>query len=553
MELTPVLIGEILSGVLFAALVGLLMIGYPVAFSLGGASLLFGLLGHGFGAFDLTLFRSLPSRYFGVMTNEVLVAVPLFVFMGVMLERSKIADVLLTTMGQIFGGLRGGLGYSVIAVGALLAASTGIVGATVVTMGILSLPAMLRVGYDPKLATGIICASGTLGQIIPPSIVLIFIGDILQGANAQAQMAKGNFTPDPVSVGDLFAGAFIPGFVLVGLYMAFVLYKSIVNPQSCPPLKMTPAEKAGLGRRVVIALIPPLFLIVAVLGSILGGIATPTESASVGALGAILLTVIKMAAEKVAGARHPEIVEKELFWFWLLFMGALFVLGGWFGAGGLLSALSAVLLAVSLFVLSQADTRQTFMAVLVAVMRSTMQITSMVFVILLGASVFSLTFRGLGGDAMVEEFLVQMPGGRDGALFVVMLVMFILGFFLDTFEIIFIVVPIAGPILLKMDIDPIWLGVLMGVNLQTSFLTPPFGFSLFYLRGVAPPEVATGHIYRGIIPFVAMQVACMFILWAFPAIATWLPDLIYRSEVVVAAPAPDITTPEVDPTQMDED
>ncbi|HJS30847.1 MAG TPA: TRAP transporter large permease subunit [Alphaproteobacteria bacterium] len=536
--LDPHTIGEILSVVMFLTVIFLLMIGYPVAFSLGGASLLFGFLGHAYGAFDLQLLGALPNRFWGVMNNEVLVAVPLFIFMGVMLERSRIAEVLLTTMGQIFGGLRGGLGYSVIIVGAMLAASTGIVGATVVTMGLLSLPAMLRAGYDPKLATGIICASGTLGQIIPPSTVLIFVGDVLQGANTQAQAEKGNFAPDPVSVGDLFAGAFIPGFLLVGLYIAWVCYRSIVEPASCPPLKMTAQERAGLGRRVVIALIPPIFLIIAVLGSILAGIATPTESASVGALGAILLTVIKMAAEKIAGERHPEIVEKELFWFWIIFMLILGVLVALFHATGLLTALGVVLLAVVGFVAWHRDTRTQFVAMLLVVMRSTMMVTSMVFIILLGASVFSLIFRGLGGDLLVEQFLAQMPGGAAGAVLVVMLIMFILGFFLDTFEIIFIVVPIAGPILLKLDVDPVWLGVIIGVNLQTSFLTPPFGFSLFYLRGVAPPQVTTGHIYRGIIPFVGMQVLCMFLMWNFPRVATWLPDVIYRSGPALTTDAP---------------
>jgi tripartite ATP-independent transporter DctM subunit len=467
-------LGEIIAIAMFLSTILLVMVGFPVAFTLAGTGLMFAVLGNALGVFDFSFLQGLAPRYLGIMTNEVLVAVPLFVFMGVMLERSRIAEELLTTMGQLFGPLRGGLGISVILVGALLAASTGIVGATVVTMGLLSLPAMMRARYDPKLATGIICASGTLGQIIPPSTVLIFIGDLLQGANSAAQAAKGNLAPEPVSVGDLFAGAFIPGFVLVGLYIAWVLFKAASEPESCPALEMSPEERRGLFGRVVHALLPPLVLIVAVLGSILAGVASPTESASVGAVGATLL----------AAAR-----------------------------------------------------RQFSLKVLVEVMRSTMSISSMVFIILFGASVFSLVFRGLGGEKLVTDVLAGMPGGAAGAVFVVMALMFFLGFFLDTFEIIFIVVPITAPALLLLDVDPVWLGVLMGVNLQTSFLTPPFGFSLFYLRGVAPPEVTTTHIYRGIVPFVAAQVVGMLLMWFAPGMATWLPEKIYGGTAGVAAPA----------------
>jgi tripartite ATP-independent transporter DctM subunit len=458
-------IGEILALTMFAATIFVVLIGYPVAFSLAGIALIFAVIGHLFGAFDFVLFTGLASRYFGVMVNEVLVAVPLFIFMGVMLERSRIAEALLETMGQLFGPIRGGLGLSVIAVGALLAASTGIVGATVVTMGLLSLPAMLRAGYDQKLATGIICASGTLGQIIPPSTVLIFMADMLQGANQAAQQAQGNFSPDPVSVGDLFVGAFIPGFVLVGLYMLWVAGKALFQPASAPAIRMDAAQRRDLPRKVVVALLPPLLLIVAVLGSIIWGIASPTESASVGAVGAILLAAMN---------------------------------------------------------------RQLSLSILVEVMRATMKISSLVFIILLGASVFSLVFRGLGGERVVEDVLTSMPGGAAAAVFLVMLVMFILGFFLDTFEIIFIMVPITAPVLLSFEgVDAIWLGVMFGVNLQTSFLTPPFGFSLFYLRGVAPRSVSTGAIYRGIIPFVALQCLCLWLLWEVPALATWLPRWVY--------------------------
>ncbi|ODT65519.1 MAG: C4-dicarboxylate ABC transporter [Pelagibacterium sp. SCN 63-23] len=461
----PVLLGEILSGLMFFGVIGVLMLGFPVAFSLAGTALIFGLVGWWLGVYDPSNFGSLAGRYIGLMTNEVLVAVPLFIFMGVVLERSGIAEQLLLTMGKLFGNLRGGLGLSVIVVGALLAASTGVVGATVVTMGLISLPAMLRAGYDPKLATGVICASGTLGQIIPPSTVLIFMGDMLSGINAQVQMSQGNFAPEPVSVGALFAGAIIPGLLLVGLYAAFMVFKAITDPQSCPATPVPEAEKAGLMREVFTALVPPLLLIVAVLGSILGGIATPTEAASVGSVGAMLLALVRGRLN--------------------------------FG------------------VLRQATI-------------STATITSMVFIILFGAAVFSVVFRMMGGDNLVHEFLSSMPGGAFGAMIIVMLIMFLLGFILDTFEIIFIVIPITAPVLLALGVDPIWLGVMVGVNLQTSFLTPPFGFSLFYLRGVAPASVSTGMIYRGAVPFVILQIIAIVLLFVFPQLITWLPSLLYN-------------------------
>ncbi len=459
-----VLIGEILSGLMFFGVIGMLMLGFPVAFSLAGTSLIFGAIGYYFEVFDFSNLASLAGRYIGFMTNEVLVAVPLFVFMGVMLERSKIAEELLLTMGKLFGNVRGGLGISVILVGALLAASTGVVGATVVTMGLISLPAMLRAGYDPKLASGVICASGTLGQIIPPSTVLIFMADMLAGINSQVQMSKGNFAPTPVSVGDLFAGAFLPGMLLVLLYLGWMVFKAIVDPKSCPATPFGDEEKKGIFKEVITAMLPPLLLIIAVLGSILGGIATPTEAASVGAVGATILAALR----------------------WRL----------------------------SLRVLREAA-------------MSTATITSMIFIILFGASVFSIVFRQMGGDNLVHEFLSGLPGGAMGAMIVVMLIMFVLGFILDTFEIIFIVIPITAPVLLMLGLDPIWLGVMVGVNLQTSFLTPPFGFSLFYLRSVAPNSISTGMIYKGVIPFVCLQVVAIAILFVFPELVTWLPKLLY--------------------------
>ncbi|MCZ4262798.1 TRAP transporter large permease subunit [Limimaricola sp. G21655-S1] len=458
-----VLIGEILSGLMFFGIIGFLMMGFPVAFTLAGVSLMFGLVGWAIGVFDPSNFGSLPSRYIGFMTSEVLVAVPLFIFMGVMLERSRIAEQLLLTMSKLFGNLRGGLGLSVVIVGAMLAASTGVVGATVVTMGLISLPAMLRAGYDPKLATGVICSSGTLGQIIPPSTVLIFMGDMLSGINSQVQMEKGNFAPTPVSVGDLFAGALLPGVLLVGLYSLWIIFKAITDPESCPATPVPAEEKRGLFKEVLVALLPPLLLIMAVLGSILGGVATPTEAASVGAVGAIILAALRWRLS-------PRILHETVV--------------------------------------------------------ATATITSMVFIILFGASVFSIVFRLMGGDNLVHEFLSNLPGGAVAAVIVVMAIMFVLGFILDTFEIIFIVIPITAPILLALDIDPIWLGVLVGMNLQTSFLTPPFGFALFYLRGVAPDSLPTSAIYRGIIPFVLLQVIGIALLFAFPQIVTWLPTVL---------------------------
>ncbi|MGA0345492.1 MAG: TRAP transporter large permease [Alphaproteobacteria bacterium] len=455
---------EYVSLIMFGVTCGVLLLGFPVAFTLAGVSLLFAFCGAVAGVIDLSFFGAVPSRFVGVMTNEVLVAVPLFVFMGVMLERSRIAEQLLETMGLMFGRLRGGLGVSVIAVGAVLAASTGIVGATVVTMGLLSLPSMLKAGYDPKLATGAICASGTLGQVIPPSIVLVLLGDILQGANTQAQLAKGNFAPDPVSVVDLFAGAFIPGLVLVLLYMGWIFFKAVVDPRACPALEADTQHSERLTKRAINVLVPPTLLIFLVLGSILIGAATPTESASVGAVGAMVLAAVR-------GQINLNILRD--------------------------------------------------------VMRSTAQISCMVFVILLGASIFSLTFRAYGGDDLVHQLLNSIPGGAFGAMLAVMALMFVMGFFLDFIEIIFVVVPIVGPVLLGMEINPIWFGVMIAINLQTSFLTPPFGFALFYLRGVAPESVTTIDIYRGVIPFVLIQLIALCIVAYWTELATWLPGEIF--------------------------
>jgi len=427
---------------LFLTVIVVLLAGFPVAFSLGGTALIFAGIGVLTGEFNEALLSGLPNRVFGIMNNVTLVAVPLFVFMGVTLERARIAEELLETLSGLFGSLRGGLGISVTLVGMLLAASTGIVGATVVTMGLLSLPTMLRRGYSPEISAGTICASGTLGQIIPPSIILVMLGDVMTSAYQQAQLEMGIFSPKTVSVGDLFAGALIPGLLLVSLYVLYIVIVAFFRPDTMPAHERGPEESVGF-LQVIRALLPPLTLIFAVLGSILMGVATPTEAAGVGAMGALLLALLR---------------------------------------------------------------RQMTLGRLQEIMQSTLKISSMVFLILIGASIFSLV-----------------------AVLVVMLVMFLLGFVLDFIEITFVVVPIVGPVLLAMGLDPVWLGIMIAINLQTSFLTPPFGFALFYLRGVAPPEITTPQIYRGVIPFVAIQIFALLLLAIFPDLVTWLPNKIYGS------------------------
>ncbi|HZR59493.1 MAG TPA: TRAP transporter large permease subunit [Xanthobacteraceae bacterium] len=459
---------EFLAVAMIAAVCVLLLAGYPVALTLAGTSLIFAIGGAAAGVFHLALLGALPERIFGVMSNDVLLAIPLFVFMGVMLERSQVAEDLLGAMGRLFGGLPGGLGVAVIVVGVLLAAAKGIVGATAVTMGLIALPTMLRHGYDKALAAGTIAATATLAQIFPPATVLVLLGDQLSNSYQAAQLAQGNFAPQTVSVADLFAGALVPGLVLVLLYILYLIAVAIVSPNKSPAIvPVAQGGKSG-GLRTLLhigaVMIAPLALILAVLGSILGGIATPTEAASVGAVGSILLAAVR------AGLRN----------------------------------------------------------LLLSVAVRTTQIVSMIFLILIGATLFSLVFRGLGGDAMVERALTDLPGGVAGAILSVMLALFLLGFVMDAFEIIFVVVPIVAPVLLRMPgVDPVWLGIMMAVNLQTSYMHPPLGPTLFYLRGVAPPEVTTRHIYLGIIPFVLIQLAMLLALWFLPGMATWLPHRLY--------------------------
>ena len=442
---------------LFAAVCVVLMLGFPVALTLAGVSLVFAALGTLAGAFDPSYLVALPARLFGTMTNETLVAVPLFILMGNILERARIAEDLLNNLAQIFGERPGGLGISVVLVGALLAASTGIVGATVVTMGLLSLPTMLRAGYSPSLAAGTICATGTLGQIIPPSIALVLLGDIISSAYQRAQLEVGVLNTATVSVGDLFIGALVPGVILVTCYVLWIAVTGWIAPQNVPPIKTSKVSVMQVAK----VLLPPLGLITLVLGSILVGAATPTEASGVGAIGALVLAILR----------------NEMSWQRLREIG-----------------------------------------------QSTLQVTSMIFLILIGASVFSLVFRGFGGEEMVQEFFHTMDGGPGAAFLLVMVTIFLLGFILDFIEITFVVVPIVGPILLAMGFDPVWLGIMIAVNLQTSFLTPPFGFALFYLRGVASDEVSTGALYRGVIPFVLLQLGLLVILWFFPELISWLPN-----------------------------
>ena len=458
---------EFLPFLLFFAVCALLMVGYPVAITMAGVSLLFAALGGIYEVFDPAYITLIPNRIFGILVNQNLFAVPLFVFMGSMLEKSRIAESLLKNMEILFGDVPGGLGLAVILVGMLLAASTGIVGATVVTLGVLSLPTMLSSGYKPALACGTLCATGTLGQIIPPSICLVLLGEVISNAYQQSQLDAGIFAPNFVSIGDLFAGALLPGLLLVFGYGLYLVLVAIFRPGDAPSRKGLALEQDRKEMFLSIAkgLLPPVFLVLAVLGSILKGIATPTEAASVGAMGSIFLAIIK---------------------------------------------------------------RNLSFNVLQEVSLETMRTTSMIYLILVGATIFSSVFRGFGGEDLIENFLTGLPGGILSATFIVMLFIFFLGFILDFIEITFMVVPLVGPVLLGMGVDPIWLGVMIAINLQTSFLTPPFGFSLFYLRSVVPESVATSEIYRGVAPFIVIQILILLLVAILPGVATWLPSYFGR-------------------------
>ncbi|HBS43076.1 MAG TPA: C4-dicarboxylate ABC transporter [Oceanospirillales bacterium] len=450
--------------ILFLIICVVLMLGFPVAFTLGGVSLLFAGVGLLTGTFDPAFLHAMPNRLYGILTNQILIAVPLFVFMGVMLEKSRIAEQLLRSLGLLFGPVRGGLSLAVVLVGALLAASTGIVGATVVTMGLISLPTMLKNGYSPALAGGTICATGTLGQIIPPSTALIILGEVLSSSYQKAQLDMGIFAPETVSVADLFVGAVIPGLLLVLAYILYIGLVALFRPAAAPAVADREPLSAALLLDLLKGLLPPLLLIVLVLGAILTGKATPTEAAGLGAAGALVLAAL-----------YGQLTLSRL--------------------------------------------KET--------MDSTLKVTSMVFLIFVGAALFSLVFRGFGGEELVQSVFEGLPGGVFTAMLVVMLVIFLLGFILDFIEITFVVVPIVAPVLLAMGVDPVWLGIMIAINLQTSFLTPPFGFSLFYLRGVAPEELTSGRLYKGVVPFILIQLVVLGLLAAFPELATWLPDRIY--------------------------
>ncbi len=509
---------------LVLALIGGILLGYPVSFTLAGVATLFAFLGWVTGSFDMSLLGALAQRVFGLLTNDVLIAIPLFVLMGVVLEKSRIAEELLETMGRLFGKMRGGLGIAVMVVGALLAASTGIVGATVVAMGLIALPTMLRNNYDPSLACGIVCTSGTLGQIIPPSTLLIILTDVMSNAYQQAQYTKGQFTIETISVGQMFAAAIIPGMLLVSVYIVYLLIRAWLSPEVAPALSGEELKQPTI-KEIVNAILPPIFLIVAVLGSILGGIATPSEAASVGAIGALL-----MAGARMGGSGRWMISGTAAFLVLAVIAGfspvrlqrSDAVMANW-----IVGFLCLTLIVLGFTAVYKALVHSARQKILKEILSSTMVVTAMIFATILTASMFSLVFIGLGGEERIEWIIESMPGGPQGALIFCMGLIFILGFFLDFVEISVILLPLVAPSLILMGHDPVWLSILIAINLQTSFLTPPFGFSLFYLRGAAPPEVTTGQIYKGVIPFIILQAVGVTILWFVPGLATFLPKLVF--------------------------
>ena len=514
---------EYLDLAMFAALLAGILLGFPVSFAIAGVAILFAYLGWATGAMDIGLLGAMGQRVFGLLSNQTLIAIPLFIFMGALLEKSGIAEGLLDTMGRLFGKLRGGLGISVVLVGALLAASTGIVGATVVAMGLIALPSMLRAGYDRRVSAGIVCTAGTLGQIIPPSTLLIILADVMSNAYQQAQYEQGAFAVQALSVGQVFAAAMLPGLVLVGLYLVYILIRGALRPNDMPPVRGDlPLPSA---RELLSAVAPPLLLILAVLGSILGGVATPTEAASVGAAGALLMAGVKMGGNRkvilvgtaslvllaVLSGVNPIRLQRTDLGIAEYMTGGVYILLTLAGAAAIAESLRAAW-----------ASRMPHDAT-----RSTLVMTSMIFATILAAGIFSLVFIGLGGEERVVEILQSMPGGPTGALIFSMIFVFILGCFLDFVEISVILLPLVVPTLILMGHDPMWLGILLAINLQTSFLTPPFGFSLFYLRGVAPAEVTTGNIYAGVVPFIGLQLLGILLLWMFPDLATALPNLLF--------------------------
>ena len=511
---------------MLAALVVVILSGFPVAFGIAGIAVLFAYLGWVAGAMDIGLLGAFSQRVFGLISNQVLIAIPLFIMMGALLEKSQVAEDLLDMMGRAFGQLRGGLGISVVLVGALLAASTGIVGATVVAMGLIALPAMLKANYSPPVACGIVCTAGTLGQIIPPSTLLIILADVMSNAFQQAQYEQGKFIVEALSVGQFFAAAMFTGLLLVLLYLIYILLRGALRPADLPPADLDrPPPAPPNVQEILVGIAPPVLLIIAVLGSILGGVATPTEAASVGAVGALLLAGFRAGRNRVlilggaaallllaiAAGLFPIRMQRSDLSAVEWGLGALFILLAIAGAASVAAAAR-----------SSWQTR-----VLHAAATSAMMMTTMIFATILAAGMFSLVFIGLGGEDRVHAILASLPGGPVGALAFTMLVVFVLGFFLDFVEISVIVLPLVAPALILLGHDPLWLGILLAINLQTSFLTPPFGFSLFYLRAAAPPRISTGQIYQGVLPFIVLQVVGIFLVWLFPGVATWLPSAVF--------------------------
>lgn len=517
-------------GVLLA---GGILSGAPVAFVLLGAPVLTALLGTALGHFDMAFLAAFPSRAFGVLTNPVFMALPLFVLMGGLLERSDMARRMMLAAGALFGERRGGLAYAVILVGALLAASTGVIGATIFMLGLIALPAMSGAGYSPRLSAGVICASGSLGQIIPPSILLILLSDQISNAYQAGQRAAGAFSPEPVSVGAVFAGAILPGLVLVLLYLSYTALNAWLKPETCPPVSLRAVSSrtheqvsdavagGGAGRAGLKPLLLPLILILLVLGSILGGVATTTESAALGAAGALIMVALNRGGQ--------PLWQKTLLQGTVPAAAVLVVLKF---HGGHTASPALFALGTAAFLLLSAGTglavwQELRRGDLLAVSKETARMVTMMILIVLGAAMLSLVFRGLDGDRMVEDLLHHLPGEELVALLAVMVVIFLLGFIIEYVEIIFIVVPVAGPPLMAAGVDPIWFAILISMNLQMSFLTPPFGYALFYFRKVAPASLATSDIYAGIIPFILLQMAALALVFLFPQLATLLPKLLY--------------------------
>lgn len=508
----------LLTGILSGLPVGFVLIGVPFVLAMGASV---------FGAFDLAFLSAFPSRVFGLVTNPILVAIPLFLLLGNLLERSDIARRMMLTAGALFGNRHGGMAYAVILVGALLAASTGLIAATIFMMGLIAYPAMAKGGYDNRLSAGLICASGSLGQIIPPSILLILLSDQISSAYQAGRREAGDFAPDPVSVGDLFAGALLPGLILVFCYFVYVMILVSLRPAMAPPIRIADIEGMDDSltfRSVMLALVAPLVLIVLVLGSILGGIATPTESAALGAAGALVMVAINKSTSRRDTALYLMVGMAAVVLIGLRLGG---LVGPESNGGGIGNILAIAAFAVMALGIGFAIFQEARFGDLIATCTATATMVSSILLIIMGALMLSLVFRGFGGEETVEHLLASIPGGSGSALLAVMVLVFFLGFILEYVEIIFIVVPIAGVPLMAAGIDPVWFAILLSVNLQSSFMTPPFGYALFYFRSVAPPSLTTRNLYISVVPFVAIQLTVLLLIALVPDIVTWLPGFIY--------------------------